>query len=137
MANNTLFFDSLNNRVDPPVPIGSADIDTGPHSYDIVLATNGTNTFTFFRYLSLPSSPPSSLGTISQVGFGYQLPSDLSPQDVVTFLGSNVPPGVDPVNLLNATNSVDDGTFVFRVDQLSCFQEDEYFCITGIWAKLN
>lgn len=56
------------------------------------------------------------------------------------FQGSATIPGVFPEILLNQTNTVQrDGAgslitaaFVFRVDELSCFQEDEYFCVTGM-----
>ena len=129
--NNTAFFDDLNSRLNPTSPIGPSDIDTVHHSYDVAFITDGTNTFTSYRYLSLPSSPPQSVGTVSWTGFGYTLPNHHFPQDVVVFPGSNIPPGVNPASLLNASNAGEDGVFIFHVDQLSCFQEEEYFCITG------
>ena len=112
-------------------PIGPEDIDTTPHNFRITLVTDGTYTFAIYNYFSLPTPPPAGLGTISWTGFGYTLPNHHFPQDVVVFPGSHIPPGVHPARLLNASNAGEDGVFVFRVDQLSCFQEEEYFCITG------
>ena len=131
LDNVTDFFDFINAKLNLSDPIGAEDIDVTPHRYSISLITDGNSTFAIYQYVTLPSLPPVLSDDIAWTGYGYALPKYRFPQDVVTFLGSNIPPGVDPVNLLNATNSVEDGTFVFRVDQLSCFQEDEYFCITG------
>ena len=126
-------------------PIDISDVDTTPYNFVVALGTNGTHTVLIYDYYSANGSlamlPLGAIPTSHFPGafaaFQYP-PGNYYPAFV--FQGSATIPGVFPEVLLNQTNAVqrDDtgslitGAFVFRVDELSCFQEDEYFCVTGM-----
>ena len=131
-------------------PIDISDIDTTPYNFGLVLGTNGTHTVLIYDYYSFNGSlamlPLGSLSSSHIPGtyaaFQYP-PGHYYLNTAFIFQGSHTFPGVFPETLLNYSNAVrrdDDGAlitggFVFRVDELSCFQENEYFCVTGTCAE--
>ena len=128
-------------------PIDISDVDTTPYNFIVLLGTNGTHTVLIYDYHSFNGSlamlPLGELPTSHFPGayaaFQYP-PGNYYLNDAFVFQGTATIPGVFPATLLNHSNaawhdagSSITGAFVFRVDELSCFQEDEYFCVTGMY----